>query len=276
MFWLKCSLYLTTGHDYIENIACKYEDVRWFKVPGTSMVSTGNMHPNLFGGIQTHVKNIPLIDYIGFEYVINKKFVPYIMMPKTFGINNEDWSEKSRVFVKRANGKIQNAVLDINGGLIIENDRIILKVQYSEIENVGDEPIHYITREFGPNDKTTSIVSEYRIMEKYITIGDFLKLNPGFKFHICVIDPLKNANIVKYVPKEHLWGDDDIIDKYHCLNLYFRFQLIEYFKMVHNIFSEETKDAFQYDIYTQSSERFLQVKAEFLDRGMDRLRKVGY
>ena len=259
------------GHDYFDNITYSkdenpddYNKVYCNRIKGYTMRF---YYP--YGTLQIHEKNLILFEYAGYKFIINESIIPFIMMPNTFGTTDEEQIEKAKVKVKRSDGTIQNALLDINDGLVIqeETNKILVKVLFYLNEKEGDEPIHYTVHEYEPNNKSIRInftKSQNEIMHKYVDLDSFLEVNPDFKFHVSVSNPLTEH---KKIYDEYICDNTDMKDMYDCLNLYYKFELQKYFQMVHDMFSEDTKSAFQYDIYSHNPMRFLtEVKPMLLEK----------
>lgn len=203
-----------------------------------------------YGTIQLHEKNSILFEYIGFKFIMEQNIIPFTMMPKTFGATDEERIEKAKVKVKRSNGKIQHALLDISHGFEIKKEKntIIVKVLFYSDEKEGEEPIHYTITEYSPNNKSIRIDHSYpnEVLNKGVSLSDFLEVNPGFKFHVSVPSPIEEH---EKIYDKYIYGDNILEEKYDCLNLYYKYQLEAYFQNVHEIFTQEMKEIFQYDVY---------------------------
>lgn len=243
------------GRDYIDDVTYNEKDnpedfnnVYCNYINGSSMRFE---YP--YGTIQFHKKNMILFQYIGFKFIIEQNIIPFSMMPNTFGHTDEERIEMAKVKVKRSNGKIQNALLDISHGFEIqkEKNRILVKVLFYPDETKHDERIHYTIHECSPNNKNIKIDHTYpnEVLNKGVPLRDFLEVNPDFKFHVSVQNPLEEY---KEIYDEYIYGDNILEEKYDCLNLYYKYQLEAYFQNVHEIFTEEMKEIFQYDVYSHT------------------------
>lgn len=259
------------GHDYFDNITYSkdefpddYDKVYCNYIKGSTMRFN---YP--YGTLQFHEKNSILFEYTGFKFIMEENIIPFSMMPNTFGTTDEEQIEKAKVKVKRSDGTIQNALLDINDGLVIqkEKNRILVKVQFYLNENEDDEPIHYTIHEYGPNNKSIRInftKSQNKIMNKYVDLDSFLEVNSDFKFYVSVSNPLTEH---EKIYDDYICDNTNMEDMYDCLNLYYKFELQKYFQMVHEICYEDTKNAFQYDIYSHNPMRFLtEIKPMLLEK----------
>lgn len=244
------------GKDYIDDVKYNEKDnpEDFDKVYCKYIKGAAMRFSYPYGTIQHHEKNSILFEFIGYKFIMKENIIPFSMMTNTFGNTDEERIEKAKVKVKRSNGKIQNALLDISHGFEIqkEKNRILVRVNFYPDENEGDEPIHYTITEHSKNNKSIKIKNTYpnQVLNKGVSLSDFLKVNPDFKFHVSVPSPIAEY---KKIYDNYISGNTDMEDMYDCLNLYYKLELQKYFQMVHEIFSEDIKNAFQYDIYSHNS-----------------------
>jgi hypothetical protein len=241
------------GHDYIDGTTYLDEDnPHEYNNVYCKCIAGSSMRFNFpYGTVQFHIKNSILYEYIGYKFIINEVIIPFTMMPNTFGTTDEERIEKSKVKVKRSNGKIQNALIDFTQGFEIqkEKNRIMVKLLFYPDEKEQDEPIHYTITNYSPNNNRINIDHTYpnEVLNKYVSLSDFLEVNPDFKFIVDVPNPHEEY---KNIYDDYIAGNASMENMYESLNLYYKFKLQDYFQSVHDIFTRETKHAFQYNIYS--------------------------
>jgi hypothetical protein len=240
------------GYDYIDKKTYSDEDnpQEYDKVYCKYITGSSMRFDYPYGTVQFHIKNSILYEYIGYKFITEEMIVPFTMMPTTFGTTDEERIENAKVKVKRSNGKIQNALIDITQGFEIqkEKNRIMVKLLFYPDEKEQDEPIHYTITNYSPNNNRINIDHTYpnEVLNKYVSLSDFLEVNPDFKFVVNVPNPIEEH---KKIYNDYISGNADMEEMYDCLNRYYNFVLHKYFQMVNKYFSEDTKNAFQYTIY---------------------------
>lgn len=240
------------GYDYIDEKTYSDEDnpQEYDKVYCKYITGSSMRFDYPYGTVQFHIKNSILYEYIGYKFITEEMIVPFTMMPTTFGTTDEERIENAKVKVKRSNGKIQNALIDITQGFEIqkEKNRIMVKLLFYPDEKEQDEPIHYTITNYSPNNNRINIDHTYpnEVLNKYVSLSDFLEVNPDFKFVVNVPNPIEEH---KKIYNDYISGNADMEEMYDCLNRYYNFVLHKYFQMVNKYFSEDTKNAFQYTIY---------------------------
>ena len=103
------------GYDYIDEKTYSDEDnpQEYDKVYCKYITGSSMRFDYPYGTVQFHIKNSILYEYIGYKFITEEMIVPFTMMPTTFGTTDEERIENAKVKVKRSNGKIQNALIDI-------------------------------------------------------------------------------------------------------------------------------------------------------------------
>lgn len=222
-----------------------------------------------YGTVQFHEKNHILFEYTGLQFIMRENIIPFEMI-NNFGKPTQERIEMAKVKVKRSNGTIQSALIDLSGGLIIQKEkkRILINLNFYQTETEEDEPIQYKEFTYKTSKSSTLYIDDdgtRLIAQKHVTLNEFFKTNPEFKFMINVENPLKTQ---ENIYKKYVEGNEELEDTYDCLNLYYKFKMQEYLQECQSLLDSFNKTKFDYNVYSHPSDRFLnKIKPEFLKKG---------
>lgn len=170
------------------------------------------------GCILYHNRNSLLPLYNNFEFMISDGILSYDFI-------YEDRDSRAKLFseinVPRTDGTTQKGVIGLDQGLIIKNNKIYIKLFFNT--NLKNE-MKYNKRSYSDY---TDWVEPYTDKHKYITVQDFLKINPGFRFDIKIKNPLTEN---KEIYDTYVKGNEKLEEEYKELNYYYLQKINKFFE----------------------------------------------